>query len=48
MDLVNKRNELKDLLDQETRRDLNLIARERYLWGNKTNKHLARMVQKKK
>lgn len=40
--LVIKRNELKDLLDQEMRRNFNRIAKERYVWGN----NLARILKK--
>lgn len=46
--VVNKRVELKMVMEQETRKTLNRIARERYQWGNKPSKHLARMVPKKK
>lgn len=45
--LINKREELKDILEQESRRTFKCLARDRYLWGNKSRKHLAR-VQKKK
>lgn len=46
--VVNKRTELKVLLDHETRITFNRIARERYQWGNKPSRYLARMLQKKK
>ena len=46
--LTLKRDEYRALSEQETRRLLNSRDRERYIWGNKPSKHLARMVQKKK
>lgn len=46
--VINKRTELKDLLDYETKMALNFTARDRYKWGNKPSKHLAKMLQKKK
>lgn len=45
--LVLKRDELKDLMEQETRRVFSRISKERYQWGNKVSKHLARMLKKK-
>lgn len=46
--LVNKREDLKDTMEQESKRTFNIIAKERYQWGNKASKHLARMLKKKK
>lgn len=45
--VVNKKTELKMVMEQESRIMFNKIARERYQWGNKSSKLLARMVQKK-
>lgn len=41
--LAAKRDELKDLMVQDTK-----IIKDRYQWGNKTSKHLARLLKKKK
>lgn len=46
--LVNKREELKDIMEQESKRIFNRIAKERDQWGNKVSKHLARMLKKKR
>lgn len=46
--LINKRDELKKLMEQETKEKFNQIAKERYVWGNKAGKHLARMLREKK
>lgn len=46
--LMIKRDELKDLMTQEMKRIFNRILKDRYQWGNKTSKHLARMLKKKK
>ena len=43
-----KREELKGLIEQETRIALNLAKKEKYIWGNKTGKYLANMVKKKR
>lgn len=46
--LVNKREELKKLIEQETKETFFQIAKERYQWGNNAGKHLARMLRRKK
>lgn len=46
--MVIKRSELKTAMEQESRASFNKIAWERYRWGNKPSKQLAKMVQKKK
>lgn len=46
--LAIKREELRDSMEQDTRRALNKIARDRYLWGNKSSKYLARVLKKKR
>lgn len=46
-ELVIKRDELKELLEQEIRKTFNKISKERYQWGNKNSKCLARMLRKK-
>lgn len=46
--LINKREELKRLMDQETKEKFFQIAKERYQWGDKAGKHLARIFRKKK
>lgn len=47
MALTCKREVLKDIVEQETRSTNNKIKKERYLWGNKTGKSLARLLKKK-
>lgn len=48
--LVNKREDLKDIMELESRQTFNRIAKERHQWGNKTNKskYLARILKKKR
>lgn len=46
--LVVKRDELKDLIAQDKKRTFNRILKDRYQWGNKMSKHLARILKKKK
>lgn len=46
--LIDKRDELKRLVDQKTKEKYFLIEKERYQWGDKTGKHLARMLKEKK
>lgn len=46
--LVGKKDELKDIMDQESKRTFHRIAKERYLGGNTAGKHLAKMLKKKK
>lgn len=41
-------DELKELLEQEMKKTFNKISKERYQWGNKYCKCLARMLRKKK
>lgn len=41
--LVVKRDELKDLIAQDTKRTFNRILKDRYQWGNKMSIHLARI-----
>lgn len=43
-----KRDELKNIMEQDSKKTFNRITKERYQWGNKANKHLARMLKKKK
>lgn len=45
--LVNKREELKDIMEQDSKRIFNRLARDRYLWGNKSSKQLARLLKKR-
>lgn len=45
--LTLKRDELKELIEQETRKIFNRIKEERYLGGNKTGKYLARILKNK-
>lgn len=42
-----KREELKELIEQETRTTFYKIKKERYQWGDKSGKHLARMLKNK-
>ena len=42
------RDEYKALAGQETKNFIDRVERERYVWGNKPSKNLARMVRKKK
>lgn len=46
--LVIKRDELKDIMEQETKRTFNRIAKERYQWGNKASKTPSENVKKEK
>lgn len=46
--LIIKRDQLKDLMEQETRREFNRVTQERYKWGNKPGKHLAKIFINKK
>lgn len=43
-----KREEMRELVEQESRMVYNKIKKERYQWGNKTGKYLARLLKKKK
>lgn len=45
--ITTKREEMKDLVEQETRTAYNRIKKERYQWGNKTGKYLAKLLKKK-
>lgn len=47
-ELVLKRDELKDLLDLKMRGTFSRVAKDRYLWGNKNSKTLARILRKKR
>lgn len=47
-ELVLKREELKDLLEWEMRRTFSRVVKDRYLWGNKNSKTLARTLRKKR
>lgn len=44
--LVRKRDGLKELIEQETTRVFNRILKERYQWGNKASRNLARCKRK--
>lgn len=44
--LICKREELKELVEQDTRSAYNKVKKERYLWENKIGKPLARMLKK--
>lgn len=46
--LTIKREELRDCLERDSRRSLNKITRDRYFWGNKSSKHLARLLKGKR
>lgn len=46
--LYRKREELRDLTEQETRKAFNLVKKDRYINGNKPGKLLARALKKKK
>lgn len=46
--LVVKREELRDVMEQDSKRTLNRITKENYLWSNKSSKHLARIIRNKK
>lgn len=39
---------MRDLIEQETRTAYNQIKKERYQWGNKSGKYLARLLKKEK
>lgn len=46
--LVIKRDELEDLMEQDTRQAFNRVAKDRFQWGNKPGKYLARIIKNKK
>lgn len=46
--LAAKREELRDAMEQDSKRALNRITKDNYLWANKSSKHLARLVRKKR
>lgn len=46
--LSRKREEMRELIEQETRMMYNRVKKERYLYGNKPGRHLAQALAKKK
>lgn len=44
--LALKRENRKDHMEQETRQAFNIVAKDRYKWGNKPCKYLARILKK--
>ena len=43
-----KKESLKDLMEQETRKEFNRIRKDRYKGGNKPGKYLAKMLRRNK
>lgn len=46
--LTINRDELKDLMENETNRIMNRHLRDKHRWGNKVGKHLAKILRKKR
>lgn len=46
--IIIKRGQLNDMKEQETRKVLKNVAKERYMWGNKPRKYLAKISKGKK
>lgn len=46
--IIIKRGQLSDLMEQETRKVFKNVAKERYKWGNKPGKYLAKISKEKK
>lgn len=46
--LILKRDQLKEWMEQEERREYYRVLQERFKWGNKPGKYLAKMIRKKK
>lgn len=46
--LTIKRDELRDLMEEETNHIMNRYHREKFRWGNKVGKHLSKTLQKKR
>lgn len=46
--LVAKREELRDTMEQEAKRAINAVTRNNYYRANKSSKHLARLIRKKR
>lgn len=46
--LILKREQLKEWMEQEERREFNRVLQERFKWDNKPGKYFAKMIRKKK
>lgn len=46
--IIIKRGQLNDMMEQETRKVFKNVAKERYMWGNKPGKYLAKISKEKK
>lgn len=46
--LISRRDELRDLMEEETNQIMNRHLRDKLRWGNKVGKHLAKILQRKR
>lgn len=46
--LIIKSDQLKELMEQKTRREFNRVSHERYKWSNRPGKHFAKILRNKK